>query len=131
MPSGSISAFTWRRFCDRERLAADQVRGGLHAHEGDICRAGLVDGGAEPVEVHIALEGARALRVQRLGRVKFQHLAAGQVEMRLGGGEVIVHRHDMAGLDEGLGQQVFGGAALVGGQDILVSEDLATDSSSL
>ena len=44
--------------------------------------------------------------------------------MRLGGGEVVIHRHDVAGLYEGLGQQVLGGAALMAGQQVLVAEDL-------
>ena len=44
--------------------------------------------------------------------------------MRLGGGEVIVHGHDVAGLDEGLGQQMFSGAALVGREKVFVTEDL-------
>ena len=109
---------------DRERLAADQVGGGFHAHEGDVLLAGLFDGRAQPVQVHVPLEGNDALGVQRLGPVQFQHLAAGHVEMRLGGGEVIIHGHDVARLDEGLGQQVLGGAALMDRQEVLVAEDL-------
>ncbi len=108
-----------------KRLAADEVGCGLHAHEGDIARAGLGDGLAQPVEIHVSLEGMRALRVQRLRPIEFQHLAARQVEMRLGGGEVIIHRYDVAGLDESFGQQVFGGAALMDGQEVFVTEDFA------
>jgi len=51
--------------------------------------------------------------------------------MRLGGGEVVVHGHDMAGLHECLGQQVLGGTALVHGQQVFVAEDFLTASASL
>ena len=78
----------------------------------------------KPAEIHVALERAVLSVFRASGPVKFQHLAAGQVEVRLGGGEVIVHGHDVAGLDEGLGQQVLGGAPLVGRQDVLVAENL-------
>ena len=44
--------------------------------------------------------------------------------MGLGGREVIVHRHDVARLDENLGQQVLRGAALVRGHAVLESQIL-------
>ena len=91
-----------------ERLAADQVRGCLHADEGDVLRSVLGDDGSELVEVEIAFEGVDARSVQRVVAIDFQHLAAGQFEMGLGGGEMIIHRDDVARLDEDLAQQVFG-----------------------
>ena len=42
--------------------------------------------------------------------------------MGLGGGEVVVHRDDLARLDEDLGQQVFGRSALVGGYVVLEAQ---------
>ena len=41
--------------------------------------------------------------------------------MQAGGGEVHVAGDDVAGLDEDFGDEVFGAASLVGGDDVLVS----------
>ena len=70
------------------------------------------------------LNGIGALGIESFRPEKLQHGRAHQIEVRLGGGEVIVHRDISAGLDEGLGKQVLGSASLVSRQQILVAENL-------
>ena len=58
------------------------------------------------------------------GPNKLKDGRAHQIEVRLGGGEVVIHRDEGAGLDEGLGKQVLASASLVSRQQILVAENL-------
>ena len=53
--------------------------------------------------------------------------AAGQLLVQLGGGEVHVAGHELPGLDHDLAQDVLGGAALVGRDDVLVAGDRPAD----
>ena len=109
----------------RHRLAADQVGAGLHAHERDLVGAVLLDDGFELGDVHVALERQVAGDLQPgVGDQLLDH-AALQRDVRLGGGEVVVHRHDRARLHQHLGQDVLAGAALVGRQEVVHAEDLA------
>ena len=107
-----------------ERLAADEVRAGLYAQEGDVLRARLGDEAAQLVEVDVALEGVVARGLYALVAEQLGHGAAEAGDVRLGRGEVEVHRHHVAGLHEGDGEDVLAGAALVGGEEEVRAEEL-------
>ena len=52
------------------------------------------------------------------------HAAAQTGDMRLGGGEVVVHDDTVAGLDKAGGENVLTGTPLMGGQTVLDAEQL-------
>ncbi len=106
-----------------ERLSADQVGGGLHAHVRDVFHAVLGNDRFQFIRVHIALEGIATGCFQRAVLEDLQHLAARQVHMRLGRGEVVIHGHHVAGFNKSFGQQVFRRASLVSRQQILKSQN--------
>ena len=89
-----------------------------------MLRADLCDELFELVKVEVALEGAVARRGEALVYDQLLHPAAETGDVRLRRGEVEVHRHHVAGLYEGHGEDVLAGAALVGGQQELRAEYL-------
>ena len=107
-----------------QRLAADEVRARLHAQEGDVLRADLGDEPTQLVEVEVALEGAVARRGEALLGHQLLHAAAQACDVRLGRCEVEVHRHHVAGLHKGHGDDVLAGAALVRREQELRAEYL-------
>ncbi len=108
----------------REGLPSDQVRGGLHADEGNVLAAVLGDDRLKLLQVDIALEGVGALGLQGVVAVELEDLGPAHLEMGLGGREVVVHGHNVARLDEDLREQVFRGPALVRRHAVLESQDL-------
>ena len=96
----------------REGLPAHQVRGRFHADVDDLV-AVLRNRRPQLVQIHVALEQVAAGRLQPLVGDQLQHRAAGQLDVRPGGGEMVIHDHHGARLDEHLGEQVFGRPALV------------------
>ena len=96
----------------RERLPAHQVRGRFHPDVDDLV-AVLRNCCAQLVQIHVALEQVAAGRLQPLVGNQLQHRAAGQLDVRSGGGEMVVHDDHRPRLDEHLGEQVLGRAALV------------------
>ena len=105
-------------------LTADEVCACLQAHVGNILRTLLLDAGLNLIQVDIALEGKGALGDKALIPDQLLHLAAQAGNMRLGGGEVVVHDHAAAGLNKVLGNDMLAGSALVGGQEELHAEQL-------
>jgi len=108
----------------RKRLPADQVGGRFHAHIGDMLHPDLLHSRCEFLQVQVALEGVAAFGLQGFVAKKFQHPAACQVNMRLGGGEVVVHQHHITRFDEYLCQQVLGSSSLVHRHDMRKSQHL-------
>ena len=105
-------------------LTADQVGAGLQTNEGDVGRCFPLDAALQRIQIDVALEGQGAGALQTLGLDQLLHAAAQTGDMGLGGGEVVVHDDAAAGLDKAGGQDVFTGAALVGGQAVLDAEQL-------
>lgn len=108
----------------RERLAADEVGAGLHAHVADRLRATLVDEAPQRLDVEVALERMVGGDLEPLGADQLHDLAAVDGDVLLGGGEVVIHRDQRAGADHRLADDVLRGAALVGGQEVIHAEDL-------
>ena len=107
----------------REGLAADQVGPGLHPHEGDPLGAEAGHHILQLGHVHIALEGIDADHFQAGVADDFLDQATIQRDVRLGGGEMVVHRHHRTFADQHLRQDVFTGTALVCRQEIVHAED--------
>ena len=105
-------------------LTADQVGAGLQTNKGDVGRCFPLDAALQRIQIDVALEGQGAGALQTLGLDQLLHAAAQTGDMGLGGGEVVVHDDAAAGLDKAGGQDVFTGAALVGGQAVLDAEQL-------
>ena len=74
--------------------------------------------------VQVALEGVGADRVDGVIRHQFLNLAAVQVNVGVRGGEMVVHGNHVPGLHEGAGDDVFTSAALVGGKQVFLAEDV-------
>jgi hypothetical protein len=124
---------------DGVRLA--QGRGGVDVGEADrLAAAGVVRDGdhherdAAPVlrqaaferdEVDVALEGGREGRLCGLGAAQIQRRGADGLEVGAGGVEMRVVRHDVAGAARGGEQDALGRAALVRGDDVAITGDLA------
>ena len=83
----------------------------------------LLDQGFEFVGVDVAFEGYIAVDVQCFVNEDFFDRTAIDRDVRFGGGEVLVHRHDLTFFDQRFGQQVFAGAALVCRQEIFFVEN--------
>ncbi len=109
---------------ERERLPAGHVQTCLLADEGDPLRADLVQHALERDEVDVALERVEALRIARLGHRDVVPDAAGELDVGARGREVEVGRHDRAGPDEDLRQQVLGATALVGRNQVAIAVDV-------
>ena len=90
-----------------ERLTADQVGCGFHADVGNFFRAIFLNGIFKLTQIHVPFKRDLTVGNQGIIGEDFQHLAAGQVNMRLGGGEVIVHQHHIARFDKCFRQQMF------------------------
>ena len=105
-------------------LTADQVGAGLQADIGHVLRRLLPDAGLQSLQIDVALEGQVALTDQALPLHQLLHAAAQTGDVGLGGGEMVVHDNAVAGLDEAGGQDVLAGAALVGGQAVVDTEQL-------
>ncbi len=116
---------TSARFCSETGWPPMRFVPRLHAHEGDVVGAIFLYDRFKFADIHIALERQVARDFETLVLDKLLDHAAIQRDMRLRGREVIVHRHDLAGLHEDLGQDVFAGAALVRRQDPVHAEQLA------
>ena len=110
---------------DGYRLAANQVGTCFHAHKRNVLRTVLGNQRLESINIQITLERLRACHLQATALNDLFHPPAIERDMRLGGGEVVVHRHDAAGFDKSLRQNVFAGTALVRRQKIFHAENLA------
>ena len=77
----------------------------------------------EGFDVHIALEGMHERRVLALFAQEVDGLGAGELDIGAGGIEMGVVGHDVAGLAHHTEEDAFGGATLVGGDDVLISHD--------
>ena len=97
---------------------------GLDTEEGYVLHAGVGDEFPELAEVYVALEGVVARGLYALVLDELGHAGAEAGDMRLGRGEVEVHRHHVAGLHKGDGQDVLAGAALVGGEEEVGAKEL-------
>ncbi len=115
---------------ERDGLAAGHVYRGGDADVRDALGAVGLDDLFKLGQVHVAFEGMEALGVVGLGDDDVDKSAAGELLVKPRGGEVHVAGNDVAGLDEGLGEQVLSAAALVGGDDVLVAVPVWTASSS-
>ena len=105
-------------------LAADEIGTGLQPDEGDVGGRLLQNTGFQRVQIDIALEGKIAVADKPLLFDQLLHASTQTGDMRLGGGEVVVHDDTAAGLDKAGGENVLAGPALVGGQAVLNAEQL-------
>jgi hypothetical protein len=78
----------------------------------------------ERVDVEVALERVQARRVLALGDHQVDRLGAGVLDVGAGGVEVGVVRHDLARPADHREQDLLGGAALVGRDDVGEREQL-------
>ena len=76
------------------------------------------------VQIDISLERQVAVADKTLLFDQLLHAAAQTGDMRLGGGEVVVHYDTVAGLDKAGGENVLAGTPLMGGQAVLDAEQL-------
>ena len=82
------------------------------------------DDGFQLGDVHVALERVGADHFQTLVGNDLLHHAAIERDVRLGGGEVIVHRYHRTLRYQCLREDVLAGTALVRGQEVIHAEDL-------
>ena len=105
----------------RHRLAARHVDTRGEADVRNAFGAHVRDQRIELRQVDVALERMLALRVVRLVDDHVDERAAGQFLVQPGGREVHVPGHMIARLDEQLGQDVLGAAALVRGHHVPIA----------
>lgn len=108
----------------REGLSADKVRRGLHADEGDIIHAVLLDAAFELLDVDVALEGVVRLELEGVVTQQLGYLATVFEDVGQRRGEVVVHRDNVARLDEGTADDVLGGASLMHRQQVFLAQDI-------
>ena len=75
-------------------------------------------------DVHVALEGMPRRRLPGLGNRQIDGLGADELDVGARGVEVRVVRHQVARLAHHVEQNALGGASLVGGDYVLVAEDI-------
>ena len=102
---------------ERDRLAAARVVGHGHEHDRDV-RAARGQQRLERVGVHVALERMERGRVAALGDDEVDRLGAGRLDVGAGGVEVGVVRDDLARPADDREQDLLGGPALVGRDDV-------------
>ena len=85
----------------------------------------FVDDGLELGQVDVAFEGVFALRIVGLVDDHIDERSPGQFLVQPGGGEVHVPGDDIARLDEQPADDVLGGPALMGWDDVAVAVDVA------
>ena len=78
----------------------------------------------ERADIHVAFEGAVGIEVVCLDAGQVERLAADEFDVAAGGIEVRVVGNDRAGLHHDAKQDVFRGAPLVRGNDLLESENV-------
>ena len=105
-------------------LPPDEVGGSLQTDKGNGLHSHLVYKGFEFSGIHIAFERVIAFHLERFVGVDFVQGSAVQLDMRLGGGEVVVHWNMGARRDEGLADDVFGGPPLMHRQNKMLAEHL-------
>ncbi len=105
-------------------MPAGHVHRGGDGDVGYLLRAVRIDDALQLGKVHVALECEVVLRVVRLVHDDVHECAARQFLVELGGGEVHVAGHDVAGLDEDLREDVLRTAPLVGGHEVRVAVEL-------
>ncbi len=108
----------------RDGLPAAGVVGDRHHAEGDFLRPGLFDEGLQLVDVHVALEGMVDFGVEGFVDDQVGRASAAGADVGVGGVEVHVRGDIVAGLDQSGGQNVLGGASLVGGDEECEAEDI-------
>ena len=108
---------------ERDRLPATGVVGDGE-HDDRHVVAPLGEQGLEPVDVQVALERVDQRGVVALGDDQVDGLGAGELDVGAGGVEVGVARHDLAGAAEDAEEDLFRGTSLVGGDDVLVGEEV-------
>ena len=108
----------------RDRLATAGVVGDGHHDERDALGAVLVERGAQPVDVHVALERVVAVHVGELGAGQVERERAAELDVGAGRVEVAVVGDDVAFLAHHREQDALGGAALVRGDDVLEAGDV-------
>ena len=85
---------------ERYGLTTDEVGSCLYAYEGDVLGTLLLDGGAQLLEVEVALEGVVGLGLEALLSHELLYGTAHAGDVGLGGGEVEVHECCLAGLHQ-------------------------------
>ena len=111
---------------ERHRLAPAGVVGDRHHHERHAIAVGI-EQTFEAGQVDVALE-----RVHDRGLPAFRHhevarLGPFDLDVRARRVEVIVVRHDVAALEDGVKEDAFRGAPLVGGDDVHEAGEIADD----
>ena len=109
----------------REWLTADEVRTRFYTDKCNVLSAVARDAFVEFIQIDVALEGVVALGIETLVDDDLLDASANARDVRLSGGEVEIHRHHAAGLNERLGNDALAGASLMGGEEIFRAEQLA------
>ena len=107
-----------------DRLAAAGVVGDGEHDERDVLAADLFDQGFERGDIHVAFERVDGAGLAAFGDDEVDGFGADELDVGAGGVEVGVVGHDVALLAHAAEEDALGGAALVGGDDVLVAEDV-------
>ena len=103
------------------RLSARHVHRARDAHVGNLARAGVLDDALKLGEVHVALERVRVRGVVRFIDNHVDERAPGEFLVQARGGEVHVAGNDVARVNHDLREDVLRAAALMRGDEILIS----------
>ena len=108
----------------RKRLTAGHVHTRRNRQIGNRRRALFVDQFLQLVQVDVAFERMRRIRVVRLVDDAIVENATGAFGVFARGGKVHIHRHVLARLDANLRRDVLRGAPLVRRHDVLETVDI-------
>ena len=108
----------------RHGLAAAGVVGHGQHDQGHALAAGALNQALQRGDVHVAFERMLQAGLAALGDDQIDRLGADELDVGAGGVEVRVVGDDIAFLAHHAEEDALGGAALVGGDDVLVAEDI-------
>ncbi len=108
-----------------ERLTANQVGARFNAHEGDVVNADFLNECLQARDVEVALKGAVVDWLESLLNDQLLDAPAQAGDVRFRGGEVEVHGHHVAGLNECRSEDIFCSAPLVDGEEVVKAENFA------
>ena len=108
----------------RDRLAAPGVVGDSQHHQRDPFAADFRDQRVQSCDIQVALEGMFEAGLAAFGNHQIHRLRPDELDIGAGGIEVRVVRNDVSLLAGDVEQNALGGPALMGGNDVLVAENV-------
>ena len=104
-------------------MTSDKVGTGLDTEPLNLA-AVILDELFQAGDIEIALEGVEIVGVKTLLSHELYYIGTDAGDMRLCGGEVEVHRHEVTGLAESLSDDILAGTSLVCGEHVIKAHSL-------